>query len=172
MKVVAKLLASAVLTVTAMPATAAPLLYTYYENGSQTARFTFILDDKPSVTTLLNGTSKVGFGAYTNLTLSPMNQPLAYYIEFYTVGTGGGFAALGASGDSMVGAQLFSGSLTNPTMLTGRFNLVNQFSPFQTAVLTVAAIPEPTTWAMMLVGFAMVGATVRYRRRSSRITFA
>jgi hypothetical protein len=34
------------------------------------------------------------------------------------------------------------------------------------------AVPEPTTWAMMLVGFAIVGATVRYRRRSSRITFA
>jgi probable HAF family extracellular repeat protein len=35
-----------------------------------------------------------------------------------------------------------------------------------------AAIPEPATWAMMLVGFAMVGATARYRRRKVDVTFA
>ena len=29
-----------------------------------------------------------------------------------------------------------------------------------------AAVPEPATWAMMLVGFGMVGAASRYRRRS------
>ena len=37
---------------------------------------------------------------------------------------------------------------------------------------TVAAVPEPATWALMLVGFAMVGAAARYRRRSAKITFA
>ncbi|MBB4617087.1 PEPxxWA-CTERM sorting domain-containing protein [Sphingomonas abaci] len=37
---------------------------------------------------------------------------------------------------------------------------------------TVAAVPEPATWALMLVGFAMVGATARYRRRSAKATFA
>jgi hypothetical protein len=36
----------------------------------------------------------------------------------------------------------------------------------------VDAIPEPATWAMMLVGFAMVGATARYRRRKVAATFA
>ncbi|MBB4153733.1 hypothetical protein GGQ80_001639 [Sphingomonas jinjuensis] len=30
----------------------------------------------------------------------------------------------------------------------------------------LSAVPEPTTWAMMLVGFGMVGASARYRRRS------
>jgi hypothetical protein len=34
----------------------------------------------------------------------------------------------------------------------------------------VAAVPEPATWAMMLVGFGMVGAATRYRRK--RITAA
>jgi hypothetical protein len=34
------------------------------------------------------------------------------------------------------------------------------------------AIPEPTTWAMLLLGFGMVGATIRYRRRSTLATFA
>jgi len=33
-------------------------------------------------------------------------------------------------------------------------------------------VPEPATWAMMLVGFGMIGATARYRRRKTALTFA
>jgi hypothetical protein len=32
-------------------------------------------------------------------------------------------------------------------------------------------VPEPTTWAMMLVGFGMVGAATRYRRRRNTVAF-
>jgi len=32
-------------------------------------------------------------------------------------------------------------------------------------------VPEPATWAMMLVGFAMVGAATRYRRRKTAVVF-
>jgi hypothetical protein len=32
-------------------------------------------------------------------------------------------------------------------------------------------VPEPATWAMMLVGFAMVGAATRYRRRKTSVAF-
>ncbi len=35
-----------------------------------------------------------------------------------------------------------------------------------------AAVPEPATWAMMLVGFGMIGATARYRRRKSNVAYA
>lgn len=41
-----------------------------------------------------------------------------------------------------------------------------------TVASVAAAVPEPATWAMMLVGFAMVGATARYRRRSTTAAFA
>jgi len=37
---------------------------------------------------------------------------------------------------------------------------------------TAAAVPEPVTWAMMLVGFGMISATARYRRRSAATTYA
>jgi len=40
------------------------------------------------------------------------------------------------------------------------------------SAFTVTAVPEPATWAMMLVGFAMVGAATRYRRRATAMTFA
>src|SRR3989337_3011287 len=32
-------------------------------------------------------------------------------------------------------------------------------------LLNVATVPEPATWAMMLLGFGAVGATMRFRRR-------
>jgi hypothetical protein len=35
-----------------------------------------------------------------------------------------------------------------------------------------AAVPEPATWAMMLVGFGMVGAVSRYRRRRGTAAIA
>ena len=36
----------------------------------------------------------------------------------------------------------------------------------------IAAVPEPATWAMMLLGFGTIGGAARYRRRNSNIVFA
>ena len=36
----------------------------------------------------------------------------------------------------------------------------------------VGVVPEPETWATMLVGFGMIGATTRYRRKSRTGSFA
>ncbi|MBB4155649.1 hypothetical protein GGQ80_003574 [Sphingomonas jinjuensis] len=38
--------------------------------------------------------------------------------------------------------------------------------------VSVAAVPEPATWGMMLVGFGMIGATARRRRTAAKVTFA
>ncbi|HVF95013.1 MAG TPA: PEPxxWA-CTERM sorting domain-containing protein [Sphingomonas sp.] len=35
-----------------------------------------------------------------------------------------------------------------------------------------AAVPEPATWAMMLLGFGMTGAAMRYRRRETKVAYA
>ena len=35
------------------------------------------------------------------------------------------------------------------------------------SVATLAAIPEPASWAMMLIGFSAVGSTLRRRRREN-----
>ncbi|HVF94078.1 MAG TPA: PEPxxWA-CTERM sorting domain-containing protein [Sphingomonas sp.] len=42
---------------------------------------------------------------------------------------------------------------------------------FEVANFT-AVVPEPATWAMMLVGFGMVGAATRYRRRSAKVVYS
>jgi len=37
---------------------------------------------------------------------------------------------------------------------------------------STAAVPEPATWAMMIIGLGIVGAAVRYRRRTTTTTYA
>lgn len=34
-----------------------------------------------------------------------------------------------------------------------------------------AAVPEPSSWALMLTGFAMLGLSLRYRRRGTTVAF-
>ncbi|WP_445191669.1 Npun_F0296 family exosortase-dependent surface protein [Sphingomonas sp. Tas61C01] len=43
---------------------------------------------------------------------------------------------------------------------------------FEVDNLAIAAVPEPATWAMMLIGFGLIGATARYRRRHNAVTYA
>lgn len=38
-----------------------------------------------------------------------------------------------------------------------------------TTVSAAGAVPEPTTWAMLMIGFGLAGALVRRRRRSSSV---
>lgn len=54
----------------------------------------------------------------------------------------------------------------------GRPGAFNSAVSFSVTYEYIDAVPEPATWAMMLVGFAMVGATARYRRRKVAATFA
>jgi xanthine/uracil permease len=39
-----------------------------------------------------------------------------------------------------------------------------------TFAANVAAVPDPATSAMMLVGFGMIGAATRYRRKSTAVS--
>lgn len=57
---------------------------------------------------------------------------------------------------------MIGGSINGPDSLNDAFKL---------AQLTVTAVPEPTTWAMMLVGFGMVAGAARYRRRSTKVVY-
>lgn len=71
-----------------------------------------------------------------------------------TSGTG---RFLGATGDFTSVGQVDATS--RPSQITFTFNgLIN----------APAAVPEPATWATMLIGFGMAGFALRYRRRSVR----
>ncbi len=43
---------------------------------------------------------------------------------------------------------------------------------FLTLVPGVSAVPEPASWAMMIIGFGMVGGMARYRRQRTVVRFA
>lgn len=73
-------------------------------------------------------------------------------------------------------SALFTGPASNPTFNLGTFNLSGGFTAGP-AVLTisqaaVAAVPEPGTWAMMLLGFGAVGFAVRRRRSTVTVSHA
>jgi PEP-CTERM motif len=58
------------------------------------------------------------------------------------------------------GDQLYSGPESAPTFKTGTFDVSNGEIDY---VLTIGAVPEPSTWALMLIGVAGIGLA-RYRR--------
>ncbi len=75
----------------------------------------------------------------------------------------------------LLGPDLFSGSPSAPVFNLGNFGLRNGFFG-QNVVLKISqsdpiappgAIPEPTTWAIMIAGFGLVGSAIRRRRRKA-----
>lgn len=77
-------------------------------------------------------------------------------------------------GDGVVGyftqgAQLYSGEVFQPTLITGTYALT-AFIDGNPYTLTVSAVPEPTTWAMLFGGLGVVGAIAQRRRARSQAT--
>lgn len=74
----------------------------------------------------------------------------------------------------LFGAQLFTGTTAAPGFLTGTFDLSDippngaSLQPNYRVTVTdlSAAVPEPATWGLMILGFAGVGASARRRRRT------
>lgn len=98
-------------------------------------------------------------------------------LDFYGSDAGGGFQffidgnelnSLFNIGDTQF-TPLYTGPASSPTLLTFNnlaltsFDSNNVGSPAFLTVTAVAGVPEPSTWAMMFLGFAGV-AFVAYRR--------
>ena len=86
-----------------------------------------------------------------------------FYLDgpFFVDGNGLGFTT--AAG---VSANLFVTNGTNYRVNTqGAGLLTGLVTARATPVSVAAAVPEPATWAMMLIGFGAVGVALRRRRR-------
>ena len=84
-------------------------------------------------------------------------------------------------GVSTAGSLVLSGFTRNvgrqladtASELTISFNSTGgSFYSSSASLATVSAVPEPATWAMMLLGMSLVAGAIRYRRRSMVIRLA
>ena len=103
--------------------------------------------DTYNVLTLVTNQNTYTYTAQSlNFAVTNGNQSFSQYVQFAAT----------------AGEQIRSVQFTNNTALDA----------FETANYSITAVPEPATWAMLMLGFGMVGAAARYRRRSTKTTYA
>lgn len=78
------------------------------------------------------------------------------------------FGTNGLSGTETSATYIFRTNATQFT--TGTFGVIDGSS--FSGLAFAPAVPEPATWGMMLLGFGLIGGTMRYRRRRSDVAYA
>lgn len=156
----------------ALPANAAILNFVL--SGSRDA--TFQLDSNPTPTT--SSTSVFGDQIqFTNVTGIFGGAPGVAA----SIGFGSGlFAALNVNGTPLgftqfAGPALFSGTFQAPVFAPGSYALTSIVSGSSTLTISEAGpagVPEPATWAMMILGMGLSGLALRARRRTQTIVKA
>ena len=120
------------------------------------------------------------FGATVNGSLNGVPQQIL--LHFYTAAGGGGLDVIGTFGDgffriSPAGPPVFTGAVDAPTFVVGEYDFDSDFefptnrSYHLSITSETGAVPEPATWALMIVGFGTLGACLR-GRQSTRVRFA
>lgn len=151
----------------ASPAYAAPLLFNF-SGPSGTAIFQ--LDSNPTPDSFQ---SFIGSDQFSFSNVAGTFGGVAGTASTISFGNGI-FAGLSINAANLGFTQfgnptLFTGAPGNPTFLTGSFTLINPF--FGNGNLTISpaavagAVPEPATWAMMLIGFGGIGFAMRRRSK-------
>lgn len=102
-------------------------------------------------------------------------------VSFFTADNLGGLEIDDPYGDSpravvvSDGPQLFTGSTSNPTFTLGTFDLAEYMGDgTYTLVISnvAAAVPEPSTWALAILGFGAIGVAMRRSSRNVSVRFA
>lgn len=162
------LIAGAIVTASVTPAAAATTKLLFDFSGpSGTAVFKLAQNPKPAFASSFLGSDEFGFRNVAGLFGGIAGKA-------NTISFGNGFfaslsiAAANLGFTQFTAPTLFSGPPQSPTFLTGTFTLINPF--FGNASVTISpvvsnAVPEPTAWAMMLIGVGALGAGMRYRGR-------
>ncbi len=117
-----------------------------------------------SYTFLLNSTT-TGFDPALALYAGAFNpaSPLTNLVAFNDDLTGGNFTASGFN-------FTLSPGLIYTAVITGFDN--GDFGRYQLTIANAAAVPEPATWGLMVLGFGMIGAAARSRKVKTSVKFA
>jgi hypothetical protein len=80
---------------------------------------------------------------------------------------------LGGTTHFAVDPAYFTGTTSSPSFLTGSYHLVLRGPPrdpphYTMTISAASPVPEPATWAMMLLGFASIGLAFRRNRKMIR----
>jgi hypothetical protein len=179
--------AVAALAVVSAPASAAILDFTITNVGGQNfGNYSFSLDDTRLPNIVLNDSVRYSTPAipitYTNVPNAGsgmINSGVTFFAPIQQGGLQIGFLPFGnfrLINTALVENTSFT-SQTLPTFKLGTFALSttaqnNGPRPFDNYQITIsaaaAAVPEPTTWAMMLIGFGAVGYSMRSRKAADK----
>jgi hypothetical protein len=148
-------------------------VYNFVVNEKGGGSFSFALDSSPTPGEYFEGG---GFGIF-NVTTTLRLEPF-YEIFFFEPGAGNGFSIFDGNADiffpvfdASSADPLYQGSVSAPTFLLSTYALKNSFGDPMGSLTISAAVPELSTWAMMIVGFAGV-AFLTCRRRNRGATLA
>jgi PEP-CTERM motif-containing protein len=134
---------------------------TYTLSGPNTASFTISMGSGPAWAD--DGTA---------FTMDPLNlmvdgTPMTDTIVFFNSSDLGGLNSVFSCLPDLIGPQLYTGSESDPTLLTGVFELfdINTGAEYTLTACETSAMPEPSTVLMLVSGLALVGLGLK--RRSS-----
>ena len=154
----------------ASPASAATFLFTF-DGATIDASGTLTTQDVPTTTggLLITGVTGTANGATITGLLAPgtfaSNDNLLFVGQTSLLSFGGfSFVAGGVESNIFRGTQTFGFFQSVAVSSPGTFTITAVTNP-----PPVGAIPEPGTWALMLMGFGFVGAAMR-RRARTRVT--
>jgi PEP-CTERM motif len=132
---------------------------TYTISGSTTATFTISLDSEPDWSE--NGTA---------FTMDPLNlmvdgTSMTDTVVFFNSSDLGGLNSVFSCLPDLIGPQLYTGSESDPTFLTGVFELfdIETGASYTLTVTESSSVPEPSTILMLVSGLFAVG--LGFRRR-------
>jgi len=158
---------------------------TYFGNrtvGTATVDFTIVTDDTLGALTvdnILDWSVKISNNGETAaFTANDDGAKLSIVGSAFTAGAGGLYFDFGAAGTNYAAfvsafRQSYCVQTTacwdfagpKETAAAGAFATNSQVAP-RTGVEQIAAVPEPGTWALMLLGFGGAGAALRSRRKA------
>ena len=158
-------------------AQAAPvIMFDTAPDGSFSAGFSNGGVGQPTFSDVFNFTATVD--GILNAIISTVAQTETNDVDFTSVTVSGGSLASPVSFTQISGDPNETQALNGLQLLAGNYTLtVNGTSPGQNGsyggslAFRAAAVPEPATWGMMLIGFGSIGCAMR-RRPSARFAQA